>query len=280
MWTGSPTDGAYQIVLAQKSGGGYGTLMDNHGGPVTEPGTSYSMLCRTSDYRDSAKCGWESAFCTLATTGNVTCDVSPAGKLSGALNAAGDFIGFDLAKGGTWSKYTGGLTGIWASANDGDKDAYFMLHNKTTNSVVAWWDMGVTSPATQHWKLQTGSFTPANRSLVLNNLTSIVSPDLSSVSSSFGLVGWAKKKSQTIRPSHKNNIHSVHMVFANHLDVGFASYVNNIDNEYFHKYFPLALNVSQQVCHCRVAERRNKTNDAESHSASLLRLKLRFCFCF
>ena len=237
IWTGSPTSGATQVVLAMKSGGGYGTLMDNHGGVVTEPGTTYSMLCRTSDYRTSAKCGWQSALCTVAgATGTVTCDVKPAGKISGPVNAAGDFIGFN---GGPWSKFTGGLTGIWASANDHDMDAYFMLHNATTNAVQAWWDFGVTPQTADGWKWKSGVFTPANHSLFFSlNLhdkgtsnTSIISADLSRVVSG-DLAGWAKKKSQVIRPSDpKSKIHTVHMIFANHLDVGFANHVNTIDNE-------------------------------------------------
>ena len=207
VWTGSPASGARQIVLATRSGGGYGTLMDNHHG--REPGASYTMLCRTSDYTTSAKCGWQSAFCTVDAANHVACDVQPAGKLSGSVSTGEDFIGFE---GGPWTKFTGGLSGIWASSNDADVDAYFMLHNSTTNAVVAWWDMGVTPQS--GWKWKSGSFIPSNHSLFLFNLTSIISGDMSRVESSTGLVGWAKKKSQVIRPSDsKTKIHSVHMVF-------------------------------------------------------------------
>lgn len=44
-----------------------------------------------------------------------------------------------------------------------------------------------------------------------------------------------------------SEIHTVHLVFMNHLDVGYASFINNIDNEYFHGYFPKAKLLADQM---------------------------------
>ena len=185
LWTGSPSGSPKEILLAQRDP------------DAAADSASFELVCRTTDYMTSSPCGWTSARCTVAGDA-VTCTL-PVG--SGTANAAGDQIMFS---GGPDNKFTGGLSGIWASASDKGVDAYLMLHNATTNAVVVWWDTGVT-PNTGPWAWGAGVYTPANRSLLfttgyLSTLqSSVFRADLSAVASG-GLSGWAKKPSQIIRP--------------------------------------------------------------------------------
>jgi hypothetical protein len=125
LWTGSPSGSPKEILLAQRDP------------DAAADSASFELVCRTTDYMTSSPCGWTSARCTVAGDA-VTCTL-PVG--SGTANAAGDQIMFS---GGPDNKFTGGLSGIWASASDKGVDAYLMLHNATTNAVVVWWDTGVT----------------------------------------------------------------------------------------------------------------------------------------
>ncbi len=188
LWTGSPAGSAKEIMLAQK---------DPQDAAGAGSAGGFELLCRTTDYMTSSRCGWPSAKCSVSGDA-VTCD-APVG--SGTLNSAKNQI---LFSGGPDNKFTGGLSGIWASARDADRDAYLMAHNASTNAVIVWWDTGVT-PNTGPWSWGPGVFTPSNRSLHFTSgylatlQPSVLTPDLSAVSSG-GLAGWAKKKSQNISP--------------------------------------------------------------------------------
>jgi len=140
LWTGSPSGSPKEILLAQRDP------------DAAADSASFELVCRTTDYMTSSPCGWTSARCTVAGDA-VTCTL-PVG--SGTANAAGDQIMFS---GGPDNKFTGGLSGIWASASDKGVDAYLMLHNATTNAVVVWWDTGVT-PNTGPWAWGAGVYTP------------------------------------------------------------------------------------------------------------------------
>ena len=141
VWTGSPAGSPREIMLAQRSAGS-----------SSANESRYELLCRTTDYQTSHACSWESASCVVAGTA-VHCE-APVG--SGVLGAAGDTIAFS---GGPDTRFTGALTGIWASASDADADAYFLLHNASTNAVTAWWDAGVSPRGA--WSWGAGVYTPA-----------------------------------------------------------------------------------------------------------------------
>ena len=63
---------------------------------------------------------------------------------------------------------------------------------------------------------------------------------------------WSKTSSGPLRNS---SIHTVHMVFMNHYDVGYTSFINDVDNTYMHEYFPLAANTAEEMrnTHSKVA---------------------------
>lgn len=47
--------------------------------------------------------------------------------------------------------------------------------------------------------------------------------------------------------THNATIHTVHMVYMNHYDVGYTGFVNDVDNKYMHDYFPLAAATAKQM---------------------------------
>eukprot|EP01051_Picozoa_sp_SAG22_P010691 SAG22_NODE_976_length_6199_cov_1.414426_4_plen_502_part_00 len=187
VWTGSPAGSPKELMLAQAVDGA---------GPA-----AFELLCRTTDYTlAAAPCGWASARCNVSGAA-VSCDAPVnSGTLRVGAGGARPEIMFG---GGPDIKYTGGLSGIWAVANDKDVDAYILAHNASMNTVVAWWDTGVSKRGA--WAWGPGIFSPANRSLrftsgYLSTLQpSVMSADLSKVESG-GLSGWAKKMPQIIRP--------------------------------------------------------------------------------
>ena len=42
-------------------------------------------------------------------------------------------------------------------------------------------------------------------------------------------------------------IHSVHLVFMNHLDIGYTNFINPVYNEYIHTYYDRAINLSEAM---------------------------------
>ena len=50
------------------------------------------------------------------------------------------------------------------------------------------------------------------------------------------------------RPAtHNATIHTVHMIYMNHYDVGYTGFVNDVDNNYMHNYFPLAASTANEM---------------------------------
>mmetsp|Transcript_31735 Transcript_31735/g.84485 ORF Transcript_31735/g.84485 Transcript_31735/m.84485 type:complete len:878 (-) Transcript_31735:121-2754(-) len=43
-----------------------------------------------------------------------------------------------------------------------------------------------------------------------------------------------------------SGVHTVHVVFMNHYDVGYTDFINGVDNTYIHKYYPLAEETSKK----------------------------------
>eukprot|EP00045_Choanoeca_perplexa_P009466 m.91447 g.91447 ORF g.91447 m.91447 type:complete len:1043 (-) comp14907_c0_seq2:53-3181(-) len=143
-----------------------------------------------------------------------------------------------------WQRYQGNLTGIWYGA--AQHDYIFLGHNQSDNSLTIMLDAFMNKPVAP-WTYGSGRFDPSDMTVAVNFsysglLTGTVSSDYTQINGG-GFQHWEKWSSQGI-PS---NIHTVHLVFMNHLDVGYASFINNIDNEYFHKYFPQATQLAQDM---------------------------------
>ena len=51
----------------------------------------------------------------------------------------------------------------------------------------------------------------------------------------------------TVPRAHNTTIHTVHMVYMNHYDVGYTGFVNDVDNKYMHNYFPLAASTAKEM---------------------------------
>eukprot|EP00041_Stephanoeca_diplocostata_P006264 m.79354 g.79354 ORF g.79354 m.79354 type:complete len:876 (+) comp16268_c0_seq5:68-2695(+) len=235
-----------------RSGGGYGTGKDKHAAfphmPVHEPGTAYDVKCLTSDFRGGKPggCGWDKAVCTLTagTDGKspiATCAFDNGATLPGAVSADGCSINMSAP----WTKFCGELSGLWSGPKE-NSDYYVLTHDKATNDVTVWWDTAITASL---WTWGNGTFDPKSKniSFVLANYQDnpcggTVDATMSKITSGC-LVGWHKQATQML-PSE---IHTVHLVFMNHLDVGYASFINNIDNEYFHGYFPKAKLLADQM---------------------------------
>ena len=54
---------------------------------------------------------------------------------------------------------------------------------------------------------------------------------------------WHKHDAQLI----PTPIHTVHLVFMNHLDIGYTETINTVDNEYVHDYFTKVANLADSM---------------------------------
>ena len=55
------------------------------------------------------------------------------------------------------------------------------------------------------------------------------------------------RRNSLIPAPHNETIHTVHMIYMNHYDVGYTGYVNDVDNKYMHNYFPLAASTAKAM---------------------------------
>lgn len=232
--------------LSHCVGGGYGTAKDagNPSRSPTVPGTTYDVVCLTSDWRGGKPggCGWTRANVTLAAgpggkgiVGTATFD--NGGTLSGPLSADG----CNFAMSAPWNRFCGDMSGLWRGPTG--SDFYVMAHNETTGNLSVWWDTDMTPVGT--WSYGRGEIN-ASRFLWIEYAgvgTPFNLSGTSPIGSGNTSWGWVRRQQQFF-PSP---IHTVHMVFMNHLDVGYASFINNIDNEYFHEYYPGAINIANAM---------------------------------
>lgn len=165
-------------------------------------------------------------------------------------------------------------------------DYYVLGHNKSSNELTVWWYDApvfafITSlirdskeTPTGGWKFGVGSITDSrnvNMDFQNFNLTGIASPDYDSIGNGTWGAPWKKHPTQKL-PSL---IHTVHLVFMNHLGRKFVIVLVLMchdrcwicqlhqqhwyepednqkcsfysDNEYFHEYFPLAVKVANEM---------------------------------
>lgn len=55
------------------------------------------------------------------------------------------------------------------------------------------------------------------------------------------------EKVQDLPKGNSSGIHTVHMIYMNHYDVGYTGFVNDVDNTYMHQYFQLAAKTAQTM---------------------------------
>jgi len=169
-------------------------------------------------------------------------DDQPVGSKSGNVSPAGDRIDMDLP----WNKFTGNLTGLWYGppGGDSDNDYYILSHNATTGELTVWWDTEETPAGS--WTFGLGQFYP-NMTVDMKfnsfELIGVAGANYSMIDHGNWGQPWNKRPNQFF-PSP---IDTVHVIFMNHLDVGYASYINNIDNSYFHQFYPLAIKVANDM---------------------------------
>lgn len=59
--------------------------------------------------------------------------------------------------------------------------------------------------------------------------------------------GTAWTRRSRVPAAHNATIHTVHMIYMNHYDVGYTGFVNDVDNKYMHDYFPLAASTAKEM---------------------------------
>ena len=273
VWHGSPKAGDAHRYFFTPSGGGYGSAKDRHAAfaPAAAPGTSYDVACLTSDWNGgkAGGCGWDRATVVVAPSGSTaearrraldgvedaaaaaaaaglvagwTATVSfftgdgPASLKKGAVDALGASIAMDLP----WNRFDGNLSGLWASPKPGP-DYYVMAHDATSGTMTVWWDTAE-SPAGP-WSSGSGTEEASAGLRVTMNFTSsghgspftqVGNASADGMSLQWSTAGTWKKHSPQILPS---TVHTVHLVFMNHLDIGYTTTINTVNNEYVHDYY-------------------------------------------
>ena len=164
---------------------------------------------------------------------------------------AGSSISWD--NGDLWNQYTGKLSGIWTGFTSGGaalSDRYFLTHNASQNNVSAWCIIAV-SPvgACSSWTGAAGWIAGSALTLFVEDgfwFRGTVDASFSRISMDDGSA-WTRRN-DSLPPTFT----SVHVVFMNHLDVGYngvpvLGLINNILNIYFGEYFPRAISVANDL---------------------------------
>ena len=138
-----------------------------------------------------------------------------------------------------WNRFTGYLSGLWASDNDADRDVYVMAHNATDNALNVWWDTAVISSI---WTTGRGALASDNVTVNMTGFPEDLVGKVSKDGETIGMpYGWRRKKYNFFTKP----IRSVHVVFMNHLDIGYTNFINPVYDEYIHTYYQRAINISQ-----------------------------------
>ena len=267
IWTGSPKRGLKHRYFFTPSGGGYGSSKDSSfiNEPPAAPGFGYDVRCITGDWTAKAAtpCGWDKArvivSSTLTSAEKRSIHIQSA-KLGSATSAPSwqatvtfyntadnttsikkgsltnnTIINIDLP----WNHFVGPLTGLWHGPSTNNNDYYVMTHDLVSNQITAWWDPSESEQGS--WYTGTGTFKPLTNEINLNTTGSwyksgFTNPPL------FNAIGngtwgnypnWQKHSNQ----KYPANIHTVHMIFMNHLDIGYTTTIMTVLNEYVHTYF-------------------------------------------
>ena len=256
VWHGSPAGGEMHRYFFTPSGGGYGSAKDRMPGFLpAAPGTAYDIACLTKDWTSKASggCGWAVARAALnqdEKTGEWTANITfmdekhaVVNQLSGPVSADGNNIAMHLP----WNRYAGELSGLWKGPT-GD-DYYVVTHEAdqqggVQGNLTVWWDSAET--AIGSWYTGRGKIDNLrNVDVAFDsfNLSGVASANASDIGGGTWGSPWTKRVSQTL----PTDIHTVHLVFMNHLDIGYTTTVNNVLNEYIHQYYTQVAKLSDEM---------------------------------
>jgi hypothetical protein len=160
-----------------------------------------------------------------------------------------------------WTHFTGPLSGLWqgAARNGGDDDYYLLAHSSATDALTVSWDTSETPAGS--WTHGVGSYDRANQSVRMVFDTTFVLDGAVWVDASTGAlrigkrmgdgtlssakpdVGWRRRYPQ----KYPVPIHTVHLIFANHLDIGYTTTINDVLNEYLHPYFTHVADLADEM---------------------------------
>jgi hypothetical protein len=115
-----------------------------------------------------------------------------------------------------WNKFCGNLSGLWTGPPVAtNNDVYVLAHDAATGDLSVWWDTDVTPAGS--WTYGYGTYNSANRNVSVNfitfNLTGFADAAFDSIGGGNWGSPWAKRANQFFPPP----IHTVHMIFMNHL---------------------------------------------------------------
>jgi hypothetical protein len=189
--------------------------------------------------------GWSEGVLAYSEDGlNVTLDNGDF--LTGTLTDNCSNINWD--NGSSFKKFTEPMSGLWQGWYSGSAvlpEVYVVTFNGSELAAIC-----DTTYGSCGWSAGTGSIIGDRVSLSLGDndeLTGTISPNMSLIIWDNNSL-WGRASSQLL----PQPIRSVHVVFMNHLDVGYngiplTGFINNILNIYFHQYFPRAISIAQQM---------------------------------
>eukprot|EP01062_Namystynia_karyoxenos_P023051 TRINITY_DN18872_c0_g1_i1.p1 TRINITY_DN18872_c0_g1~~TRINITY_DN18872_c0_g1_i1.p1 ORF type:complete len:1136 (+),score=352.05 TRINITY_DN18872_c0_g1_i1:92-3499(+) len=196
--------------------------------PAAMPNSTYDEVGLSSNRHRTCLLEEDAAGLRLRCSGS-------DGEAVGQLTAGTDLIQF--GGGERWQRARGTLAGLWHRAGGGPTDFAVLTHDAPTDPVKAWRRSG------GEWRAEVmsldGTAAVSSGRLGRGRVAGAAAIEWSDGTE------WRRHPSQTL-PS-ATPIHTVHMVYMNHYDVGYTSFINNVDNEYLHKYYSLAANTADQM---------------------------------
>ena len=245
--------------LLTPSGGGYGSSKDSMFANETPapPGMAYDVRCITGDWTKAAPtdCGWTKARVALSSTRTRAMHIQSIRVATTTWQATVTFYHSDnttTSKTGSltanttinmdvpWNHFMGPLSGLWRSAPSTNSNDYYVLtHDSASNQLTAWWDPTQTPQGS--WFTATGTYTPTTTAVTMNTTTSWSRSGLTNppLFDTIGKGAWGSDSTWTkhTQQRYPANIHTVHMIFMNHLDIGYTTTIMDVLNEYVHTYF-------------------------------------------
>jgi len=190
----------------------------------------------------------EAVVCTVAGSSG------PPQQLRGTVAADGNSLAF---AGGSWERFSGEMSGLWCSHYNGCADVYVMAHNRSSDALNASWDPTFSAPPSR-WAFASGSLDRAAMKTTLTmrfpGSARRAETDSAGVAANFSAMAWSsplgwRKRARQLLPqvNVSKQIKKVHMVFMNHLDVGYTKDINDIDNEYLHTYYTQVRNLALEM---------------------------------
>jgi hypothetical protein len=231
-------------------------------------------------------CSWKVATCLLeagglgeaAASANCSFDSGPWGSAAGGPGlgtAAGNSLRWTHPKtrdSTVLRRFVGELSGLWDCSGYPHSSEFpvVVAHDAEAGTVVFWWmyQGDPRSGQIARWRTGVGTVcssqveatcdipvpcanrTPGCFDSDTRLLRGTVSANFSTISGVPGwtedrsLLGWSRRASQMLRAS---TIRKVHLVFSNHLDIGYSSFVNTVVNQYLFTFFPQVSAVAKQL---------------------------------